>query len=630
MPVTLTAPGNRPVAEIVAAWLLCASAVLSPVFLGASGIWSRLALEAAVIVAACLWAASGKRTVWSTLIPLAACGIALLQLLPLPDRILVNLAPVSAGAWKVATEGTSNAWGCISINPGATLCGIRRLFVGCAVLGMVTEVARHKLSRNRLLAAIAASGAIIVFLALIFGPTNGRHILGIVDLIGPFPTAFTPIIRPVASAGFGKVEWATIGEQRFQLEFANVGPGIGSYIYSNHFAGGVVLTLPIMLSWWLMGTRARLHDAMRWGVAASGLAIAGWLVGIVADSRGGVVALFLTVITFLTLAVEHPFIRRASVAIGIVSVMAGIGLMAAGLLILLSPSFNVVHLLPTAWRSSVMAAFSDPRVIAAMIAVRMFSASPLLGTGIDSYSDVFARFHTSEHTLFYAHNDYAQLLAETGAAGAAALGIAAYVLGSRLLHFFLHAKGAYRMLNAGPWAALAGIATHSVFDWNLHLPANAFLACVVGGLCASSVPPDPPRWARNLAGKIPELLPRTCFVVAALLCLLFLIRDAASDHAQHIVRQYLFTPSQTKLTNAEVDSQAGFERSMTFAEGIARWDRRNSRLAILLGQACLKRASLASEPLEQRRWLDTAAKWFLVARWDSPLGRGFPQTIAEN
>lgn len=618
---------DRPAEEAAALWLMCGALVLAPVYLGASGIWSRLALEIVILFAACLWAASGKRTVWATLVPLLVCGTALLQLLPLPDSILVNLAPVSAGAWKVAAEGQSTAWARISINPGATLCGIRRLFVACAVLAMATAFARRKSSRNRLLAALATSGAIILLLALVFGPTHGRRILGLFDLISPFPTAFTPIVRPVESAGFGQVEWMNVGSQRYQVEFANVGVGIGPYIYCNHFAGAVVLTLPIILGWWLTATRGHLHEWTRWGGLAVALAIAAWLVGVVANSRAGIVALVMTGMTFMTLAAEKHWLRRASMGLAIGFTAVVVGLLVAGLFILTAPAHDIVRLIPQAWQPGMTAALNDPRVIAAQIALRMFFASPLLGIGIDSYSDAFARFHKPDYTLFFAHNDYAQLLAETGVAGATALGIVAYMLGSRLLRFFLHAKGEYRVLNAGPWAALAGIAIHSAFDWNLHLPANALIACVVGGLCASSVPAEPPDWARRLSATIPERLVRLCFVVTGLVCLTFLMRDAISDHAQRMLRQQLFAPTRVAGNQATVVSEAGLTKAMAFAENVARWDRGNARLAMLLGQACLQQAALSDSTAAQGRYRDAAAKWFLLARWACPLAQGFPQPV---
>lgn len=617
----------KPLAENAAVWILCCTAVLAPIFLGASGIWSRLALETAIVVAACLWAMSGKRTVWATLLPVLVCATTLFQLLPLPDQILVDLAPVSSGAWKVATGGATNTWGRISVNPTATLAGIQRLFLACTVVAVVTETARRKSYRNRLLASLATSGMIILVLGGIFGRDHGNRVLGLVDLIGPFPSSFNPIVRPVQSAGFGRSEWATIGTQRYQVDFANVGGGIGPYIYSNHFAGAVILTLPIMCGWWLLAARGRLHDVFRWGVAILGLAGGIWFTGIVADSRAGVAALVFAWIIFAALAAERLWLRRATAALAIVSTTAVVALMLAGLAFLLVPASDVLRSLPETWQPNVTAALNDPRVIAAQIALRMFFASPLLGTGIDSYQDVFARFHDSEYTLFFAHNDYAQLLAETGAAGVATIALMAYVLGKRLLTFYFQAKGEYRVLNAGPWAALAGIAVHSAFDWNLHLPANAFLACVVGGLCASSVPPAVPGWIRGMAERIPEIASRAVFIVAAGTCLAFLTRDALSEHAHKGIREQLYLPRERSGDASLIRSDESLDQAMAFAAEMARWDPANSRLAIALGQASLHRASGTASAEDRGRWIDASAKWFLIANWACPLGRGFPQPV---
>lgn len=618
---------EKPLAENAAVWILCGATVLAPVLLGASGIWSRLALETAIVVAACLWAMSGKRSVWATLLPVVVCGTTLFQLLPLPDQILVDLAPVSAGAWKVATGGATNAWGRISVNPAATLAGIQRLFLACTVVATVTETARRKSYRNRLLAGLATSGMIILVLGGIFGRDHGNRVLGLVDLIGPFPSGFNPIVRPVQSAGFGTVSWNTVGDRRYQLDFANVSAGIGPYIYSNHFAGAVVLTLPIICAWWLLATRGRLHDVVRWGGVVLGLGGGIWFSGIVADSRAGVGALIFAWIVLVALAAEPRWLRWATAAIAIVSATGVVAVMLAGVAFLLVPTSEVLRSLPEAWHPNVTAALNDPRVIAAQIALRMFFASPLLGTGIDSYQDVFARFHSSDYTLFYAHNDYAQLLAETGAAGIATIGLMAYVLGKRLLTFYFQAKAEYRVLNAGPWACLAGIAVHSAFDWNLHIPANAFLACVVGGLCASSVPPAVPGWLRGLAERIPEIACRAVFIVAAGTCLAFLTRDALSDHAQKGIREQLYLPRGDGGDALLLRSDAGLERAVAFAERMARWDPGNSRLVMAMGQAALHRASLATSADDRARWADASAKWFLLANWACPLGRGFPQPV---
>ena len=63
---------------------------------------------------------------------------------------------------------------------------------------------------------------------------------------------------------------------------------------------------------------------------------------------------------------------------------------------------------------------ADSRAVAAHAALRMFAASPLLGIGLSCFGVFVPRFVPGDLLLYYAHNDYAQLLAETGLAGLAA------------------------------------------------------------------------------------------------------------------------------------------------------------------------------------------------------------------
>jgi O-antigen ligase len=620
---------SRPAAEVGAVWLLCAAAVVAPVLLGASGIWTRLALEATITVAVILWAASGPRSIWATAIPLLVYGLALFQLIPLPDSILVNVAPVSAGAWKVANEGNANAWGQIAVSPGDTLCGIRRLFLAVATVAVVTQVGRSQLYRRRLMASLAASGAIIAALGMVFSGNQGGTMLGIVDLTGPGNDRFNPVIMPVESAGFGRTDWVTVADRRYQRDAANVGGGVGPYIYSNHFAGAVVLTFPVILAWWLAWSHGRLHGLIRWAVALAGMGLMLWMVWALADSRAGVGAAVAASIVLVALTVESRGMRAAAVAVVTAGAAVFVLFLAAGVAMLLGPTDAIVKSLPIGWQAGLTAALNDPRVLAAGIAFRMFLASPILGTGLDSYQLVFARFQRADHTLFYAHNDYAQLLAEAGSAGAVALLIVTLIMLGRLMRFFRDAKGGYRVLNAGPWAALAGLAAHSAFDWNLHLPANAYLACVVGGLCGSSVPQVVGARLQAAAARIPEAVPRFGLIVVGVLCLAMLSRDAISQQAQRNLQKaiVMVQPAATGETARHAGDTVG--GAVAFAEKAGRWDRRNSRLALLLGQANLHLATAARSPYEQGLFLDAAAKWFFIARRACAMGRGFPEPIPQ-
>ena len=140
------------------------------------------------------------------------------------------------------------------------------------------------------------------------------------------------------------------------------------------------------------------------------------------------------------------------------------------------PLSGLLRIFPDGIEQRLMTLLADTRIVAAQVAGRMFLASPLLGTGLGSYGDLYAVLQRSDHTLYYAHNDYAQLLAECGLIGAGLLAAAAATLGGRFLRFCRERPPANRLIDAGAWAALAGAAAHSVFDWNMHAPANALLA----------------------------------------------------------------------------------------------------------------------------------------------------------
>jgi O-antigen ligase len=83
----------------------------------------------------------------------------------------------------------------------------------------------------------------------------------------------------------------------------------------------------------------------------------------------------------------------------------------------------------------------------------------------------------------HAHNDYLELLAETGVAGCvlfvalAVPAIAALMRASMRTGFDQE-----RALAAACLGSLAAIAVHSLFDFNLHIPANAMALCWVLGV----------------------------------------------------------------------------------------------------------------------------------------------------
>lgn len=119
--------------------------------------------------------------------------------------------------------------------------------------------------------------------------------------------------------------------------------------------------------------------------------------------------------------------------------------------------------------------------------VQMFSKRPLLGWGLGTFPTVYPQFRSFYTNSFVnaAHNDYLQLLTETG------------LLGFAIAIWFLLAaiRPAIRKLRNWPsdvngavavaaLLGITGILVHSFVDFNLQVPANAMLFYVLCTIAA--------------------------------------------------------------------------------------------------------------------------------------------------
>jgi hypothetical protein len=286
----------------------------------------------------------------------------------------------------------------------------------------------------------------------------------------------------------------------------------------------------------------------------------------------------------------------------------------------------VMSLVPPESKQVVAKLLADGRAGPAHVAARAFFASPVLGTGLDTFRDVFPRFYSDRYTLFYAHNEYAQLLAETGLLGATMLvGLVAFLV-PKAIRFWRDAPGQYRILNAGPWAALAGITTHSAFDWNFHLPAIALLTVIVVGLAASSVPGAKTSVPRK--AWIPEYLPRWLLAACCVAALGGLWRDAISESVQRRLREAIVADRLASKKPDRPDAAEQLARAISAGESMAKFDPGDADLFVTLGQAHLHLARLTAPGEERNLLLGNADRWFQRARRASAMCRGLPEPVA--
>ena len=629
----MTAVSPRPhptAADWLAAGLLAFACLAAPLALGATAAWSRLAVEVTMALATSIWSLAAPRGWRAACLPIAIAALFALQLLAVPDGVLSIVSPIAMGAWKVALADSPTTWGRLSVDPAATAAAIRRLFLAVATIVAVTDLGRQMPLRRLLCGALCVVCIAIWTLGLAF-PFDRKTllVLGTFDFTGPIAAESwkTPVEPPIRTNGSGNLEWVRVGDQRYESAMWIAVDAFGPYIYANHFASALSLTLPVLLGAWLFASRKRLPNPVRHMIAGAVFAGALWTSGIMAASRAGAAGLLLAALVFASLTIEKLWARRTATVLCVAFTCAVLAFM----VILYGGYQDAGAFVPEQFRSRFSALLSDGRALAARTALWMFYAAPLMGSGLGTFGDLFPRLLRTDFLLHYAHNDYAQWLAETGFIGALVAAGCGWMLVAAFRRWWQTVIRQRRgdPLTAGLWAGLAGIGLHTAFDWNLHIPANSLLTCVAAGLAIAAGATDPaepicrPSPRRWFAAWLPGVMLATACVLTAA----FLARDAASDAVQRNLRQAIVAARVAAATPDSPSPLAVLQAAIRDGEQMFRWDSRNGRLAVFIGLCELHVAALPSnEPVAAER-RSAAEEWFARAKHLSATCRGLPEAV---
>jgi O-antigen ligase len=240
----------------------------------------------------------------------------------------------------------------------------------------------------------------------------------------------------------------------------------GPYVNHNHYAGLMELLVPIPLVISLSrlaGDKERIAS----GIAAAAMTGTVFLSG----SRGGMLAILTEFVVLAVMLVRQKKGARLAVAVGTFAVVF------LSLLTWLGGKELTARVtsISTETRGEISGGM---RANIDRDALRMFRARPVLGWGLETFPVVYPEFRTFYTNFFVneAHNDYLQLLVETGTVGFGVMIWFVIVLYRSALqktrNWPSEVSGA-----AGLACMLAstGILVHSVFDFNLQIPANAAL-----------------------------------------------------------------------------------------------------------------------------------------------------------
>ena len=399
---------------------------------------------------------SGRRpelAPWMLLATLMAAPLAFGAVQPWAWAAMSLAIVLLALAWAVGRARASSLtllWSPLLIPLIATLgLALVQLFAGVSMDTAATRESAIKL----------AVYALLFFLALqCFSAASSRHWrqLGLVVTIYAFALALFAILQFFASPGvlYGviKPRWG--------------GYIFGPYVSHNNYAGLMEMLIPLGVA--LALTLRPRHPGRPLVLFAVLIPVVSVLLS---GSRGGIIALLaeFALLTLVVFRAQPASLQRNRALIGGFAV----AFLAGASFFWLDPG--------GVWQR--WEQLSDSRELTANMraqvsadTLRMARGHLAYGVGLGAFAAAYPAYQTvvTDDVIDYAHNDYAQFLAEGGAA-AAILTVISMVLFFRLA--FRRVRGRLQeptgWLQLGAAIGVCGILVHSLLDFNLHIPANA-------------------------------------------------------------------------------------------------------------------------------------------------------------
>lgn len=427
--------------------------------------WAYWPLAIMAVLAGCL-AVAGTGRVRVPFVLIAASGAAFaaavaFQLVPLPSDVLQRWSPATVETLRRLdlsfAVGLTDSHS-ITIDPASTVAGLA-LFVACGILT--------------------------------FGVAKTCSAQG-VKWLGPSLTAVAVIVALV-----GLIQKALFNGKIYGVwEPEMQGNAFGPFVNRNHFAGWMMMVLPITLgalcagiARGMRGTKPEWRERMLWfgskdasqiimyGAAAAVMALS--LVMTMSRSGIGAFGLALLINGMLVVFGVGNRARKtvAAVYLGVLFVLivgwTGLDVIAGQFEDVNWDEFN-----------NRRGAWQDARDIHAMF--------PLTGVGFGAYGAATQLYqkHDLIHHYAQAHNDYLQLAAEGGLLLIVPAVILALVLTVSIARRFRDSDGSETSwwIRAGAVTGLVAISLQEVVDFSLQMPGNAVLFSVLIGIALHRSP----------------------------------------------------------------------------------------------------------------------------------------------
>jgi len=335
---------------------------------------------------------------------------------------------------------------------------------------------------------------ILCFLATqsLIRSSQARRIAVILALYG-FAIAALALVQGIAPNG--KLYW---------VRQPRMGGWIyGSYVNHNHYAGLMELLVPIPL---VISLSHLVHEKERIAAGSAAAIMVGTI--FLSGSRGGMLAIFVEMAVLAAVLFRKKrnlqfVIGGVTFAVILISMLAWLGGKELG---------ARVTSISTEARSEIS---GGTRLSIDRDTVQMFRDRPVFGWGLGTFPVVYPQFR-SFYTNFFvneAHNDYLQLLSEMGFFGFGVMVWFLIVIYRRALrkigNWTSEVTGA---LTLACLLGITGILVHSLFDFNLQIPANAAFFYVYCALASAPSLLHRTRKRKPITSEPEQILPTSAVV----------------------------------------------------------------------------------------------------------------------
>jgi len=450
----------------------------------------------------------------------------LLQLVPLPLGILSFLSPSSAVLWETYSPNPP-AWASLSIDPYATwhACLLTICWTLAAV--MVRHSAVDFKGRLTIAGGLAAGGLLQAGYGL-FEFISGRQ-----KILWYEKTAFTDVAT-------------------------------GTFISRNNYAGYLEMALPFALALALLGTRQSSRErvlstrrrlaemAGRTGFRTILFLLAAFLMAVavlMSRSRMGIMSLtFALIVAGLALGLKRRARRFALVSVAVIG-LAGVFASQIDLIPVikrfkaLDREFGQIYGRFPVWNRS----------------IPLLASYPLFGSGMGTWEMAFSPFRDDavQVRVDFAHNDYLEFTAESGAAGVLIV-IGAVLFGLSRKRRHQVGGGHQDEIGLAAGIGLLSIGLHSITDFHLSIPADALAVAVLLGLFLRPAGPTSPLRADARSDERRHPLRRLPAGVVCVTMILALGLAAVSPAAAHVTsrRAGVAQESIEDVDSSTLDSRA--------------------------------------------------------------------------